>query len=164
MWAIIKFENKNLEIPKQDLKKKLTDEVVFYNPKLLIEKFRFNKLERKEFNLLGDYVFCYNKNFKEESTVRSLKFSKGLKHFLNGFVVSQKEIVNFISRCKDAENKDGYLSQDFFELEKNLNYKFSTGPFTNMIFKIVDLQKNKINILLGNIKTTIGKEYLFSRV
>ena len=42
-------------------------------------------------------------------------------------------------------------------------YKFSSGPFANIIFKIIQLQKNKINILMGNIRTTINKKELFFR-
>ena len=34
-----------------------------YNPKLLIQKFRNNKLINKEHSLLGDYIFCYHKIF-----------------------------------------------------------------------------------------------------
>ena len=128
MWAVIKCDHKKLGILKEDLKKKLNEDVIFYNPKLLVEKFKFNKLKKKEYNLLGDYIFCFNKNFQKESTIKSLKFVKGLKNILYGFAGSQKEIVNFISRCKTAENKDGYLSQDFFDLQINSNYKFSTGP------------------------------------
>ena len=42
-------------------------------------------------------------------------------------------------------------------------YKFSSGPFTDKIFKIIELQKNKIDILMGNIKTKIKKkEFLFT--
>ena len=62
-----------------------------------------------------------------------------------------------------SENKNGHLSQRFFELYINSKYKFTSGPFVERIFKIIGLQKNKINILLGNIKTTINKEeFLFN--
>ena len=82
---------------------------------------------------------------------------------MGGFAQSQDQIETFIKRCKDCENKEGYLTQNFFEIQRNLNYKFTSGPFAEMIFKIIDLQKNKINILLGNIKTTIRKEeFLFT--
>ena len=43
----------------------------------------------------------------------------------------------------------------------NSNYKFLTGPFAEKIFKIISLQKNKINILMGNLKTTIDKKEFF---
>ena len=39
------------------------------------------------------------------------------------------------------------------------------GPFTEKIFQIINLQKNKIRILMGNIKTTINnKDFLFSPI
>jgi|TARA_B100000929_G_scaffold140303_1_gene111050 hypothetical protein len=157
MWAIIKFDKKKLELLKKDLKEKLGEDINVYKPKLLFKKYKNNKLINKEFNLLGDYLFCFHKNFQDSSTISKLKFSKGLKYFLNGFVQSQKEINKFIKKCKESENEEGYLSQNFYELCINSNYQFSSGPFTEMIFKIIDLQKNKINILLGDIKTTIKK-------
>jgi hypothetical protein len=33
--------------------------------------------------------------------------------------------------------------------------KFISGPFTNMIFEIIERQKNRLKILVGNIVTTI---------
>ena len=33
----------------------------------------------------------------------------------NGFQRNQKEIIQFVNHCKDHENSDGYLRQDFFE-------------------------------------------------
>ena len=91
-----------------------------------------------------------------------MKFTKGLKYFLSGFSQSQKDIEKFIHKCKESENKYGYLTQSFYEICKNTNYRFSSGPFTEKIFKIINLQKNKIDILLGNIKiTTDKKEFSF---
>ena len=112
---------------------------------------------------MGNYLFCFHKSFENQQTINKLKFVKGLKYFLGGFIQSQDEIKKFIKKCKDFENKEGYLSENFFELYINSRYKFSSGPFVEMIFKIIDLQKNKINILLGNMKTTIKKnEFLFT--
>ena len=162
MWTIIKFDRKKLKFLKKDFKEKLGENFTLYSPQLQFKKYKNNKLINKEFNLLGDYLFCFHKNFQDSSTINQLKFSKGLKYFLSGFVQSQQEIKKFIKKCKESENEEGYLSQNFFESHINLNYQFSSGPFTEMIFKIIDLQKNKINILLGNIKTTIKKnEFLF---
>ena len=142
---------------------KLGKDFTIYSPKLSIKKYKNNKLINQEFNLLGNYLFCFHKSFKNQHTINRLKFSKGLKYFLGGFIQSQDEITKFIKKCKDFENKEGYLSESFFELYINSKYKFSSGPFVEMIFKIIDLQKNKINILLGNVKTTIKKnEFLFT--
>ncbi len=165
MWTIIKFDKKNLENLKKDLKDKLGDEISFYSPKLLVQKYKNNKLINKEFNLLGNYIFCFHKKFERSSIIDQLKFIKGLKYFLIGFVRTQKEITEFIKKCQESENKDGYLSENFLELNLSSEYKFSSGPFTDMIFKVIDLQKKKISILIGNIKTTINKkDFLYSPI
>ena len=163
MWTIIKFDRKNLTFLKRDLKDKLGNNFLIYTPKLFIQKFKKNKLINKEFNLLGDYLFCFHKNFKDPKIINNLKFTRGLKFFLNGFVQSQEEIKEFIEKCKNSENSNGYLSQNFFEMNINSEYKFSSGPFAEMIFKVLSFQKRKINILLGNIKTTVSKDdFLFN--
>ena len=82
---------------------------------------------------------------------------------LNGFIKSQNQIDEFIKKCKALENEKGHLSQNFYQLNLNTNYKFVSGPFAETIFKIVSLQKNKIDILMGNLKTSIKKgKFLFS--
>ena len=61
------------------------------------------------------------------------------------------------------ENQDGFITRDFFDLDVYSKYKFSSGPFTNRIFQILSFQKNRIKILMGDIKTTIkNKEFLFT--
>tara|TARA_B100001123_G_scaffold83785_1_gene95805 strand:+ start:33 stop:530 length:498 start_codon:yes stop_codon:yes gene_type:complete len=162
MWAILKFDKKKLAFLEKEFSKKLGKDYIIYIPKLFFQKYKNNKLINKEFNLLGDYLFCFHKNLRYDRTVNSLGYTRGVKYFLNGFARSQKEIQKFVNKCKESENKRGHLSQDFFEININSRYKFSTGPFTNMIFKIIELQRNKINILMGDIKTTIKKkEFLF---
>jgi len=163
MWTIIKIDKKNLEFLKKDFKEKIGEDFRIYIPKLAIQKYKKNKLIFREIDLMGDYLFCFHKSFNNPHTINKLKFTRGLKYFLNGFVQSQEEIEKFIQKCKNSENKNGHLSQRFFELYINSKYKFTSGPFVERIFKIIGLQKNKINILLGNIKTTINKEeFLFN--
>ena len=103
------------------------------------------------------------KDFNDQILVQTLKFVKGLEYFLNGYYQNQSEIVKFINKCRNSEDKEGYLSKNFYELFVNCKYKFSSGPFAEMIFKIVGLQKNKIEILLGNLKTTIKREEFLYR-
>ncbi len=165
MWTIIKFDKKKINYLKKDFSKKIGNDFVFYCPKLIIQKYKNNKLINKEFNLLGEYLLCFHKDFKNPETIIKLKFCRGLKYFLNGFIQSQDEIDNFVSKCKNSENGKGYLSENFYQLHINSKYKFMTGPFADKIFKIVNLQKNKIDILVGNIKTRIKKqEFLFNPV
>ena len=114
---------------------------------------------------MGDYLFCYHKNFSNLKQFSNLKFLRGLKYFLEGHTTAQLEIENFINYCKNLENEKGYISKNFFELNINSKYKFQTGPFAEKIFKIIDLQKNKINILMGNLKTKVNyKDFLFSPI
>ena len=165
MWAILKFEKNNLSLLKDDLNKKLGQNTKIYIPKIRIQKFQNNKLKSKEINLLGDYMFCFHTNLKEKKIVNSLKYTRGLKYFLDGFNQSQKEIEKFIEKCKVSENQDGFLSKEFFELELNKKYKFSSGPFSDKIFQIINLQRNRIKVLIGNMKTTIKrKEFLFTPI
>ena len=118
---------------------------------------------KKELNLLGDYALCFLPNFNDCTTINNLKYLRGLKYFLNGFTSCQKEIIDFINRCKKIENKDGYISSNLFETEINKYYKFTSGPFNENIFKIIEFQKNKINILMGSVKATISKkEFLYN--
>ena len=56
--------------------------------------------------------------------------------------------------------KKGYLTQNFFEIYEKLQYKFTSGPFADKIFSIVNYQKNKLDILLGNIRTTLKEKII----
>ena len=69
---------------------------------------------------------------------------------------SEKEILEFVEKCKAHEDEDGYLKQGFFESSINTRAKFISGPFTNMIFNIISKQNNKLIIRIGNITTTIS--------
>ena len=165
MWAIIKVDKKKISFFKSEIKNKLGEESIIYSPKLLIKKITKNKLREKEHEILGDYLFCYNKNFSKINFLKQLNFIKGVKYFLNGFQVCQGEIEKFIDRCKNLEDKSGYISQGLYQEEINKYYKFSSGLFADKIFKIIQLQKNKIDILMGNLKTTINKkEYIFKPI
>ena len=163
MWTIIKIDKKRISSLKEDLKNKLGTDYTIYSPKLLVQKYRNNKLINKEFDLLGDYLFCFHKDFQNPITLNRLKFTRGLKYFLGGFKKSQHEIETFVEKCKGSEGKEGYLCNNFYQLKINSNYKFVTGPFTEKIFKIINLQKNKIDIFMGNVKISIKKkEFLFN--
>ena len=90
--------------------------------------------------------------------MRKCKNTRGLQYFLNNYFSYQNEIINFIEKCKNLENKNGYVSHEIFDLKINNKYKFFSGPFSNMMFKIIEVQKSKIKILIGNIETIVKKE------
>ena len=162
MWIVAKYDKKKANFFLEDLKKKLKDKVVIYNPRVKIEKFYKKKLISKELNILGDYIFCFNPKFENQKILNNLQFTKGLKYFLSGFYKSQKEIKEFIKKCKKSENDNGFLSSDFFDIKINKKYKFNNGPLTNLIFQVLEIQKTKFKILMSDKIATIKKGFLFS--
>ena len=165
MWTILKIDKKKFKLLKLDFEKKLGKELKFYNPKIKIQKFQKNNYKDFEVDILGNYLFCFHKSFEKKNVMSSLQYSRGLKYFLEGFTQSQREINLFINKCKNYEDDKGFLSSSFFSICFYKNYKFFSGPFTERIFKVINLQKNKIEILMGQIKTTIDrKNFLFKPV
>ena len=88
MWVVAKYDKKKANFFLEDLKKKLKDKVVIYNPRVKIEKFHKNKLISKEFNILGDYILCFNPKFENQEILNNLQFTKGLKYFLSGLAIT----------------------------------------------------------------------------
>ena len=76
MWTIIKFNPKKLQLMKKEISSKLENETIYYGPKILIQYYAKNKLQSKEFKLLGDYIFCYNKNFSKKILMKKLNFQE----------------------------------------------------------------------------------------
>ena len=164
MWVVIKYEKKKMSLLINELKKKFNNFKI-YNPKFKTKlKFK-DRIVVNELSLLGDYLFCYHENFENPNSIKVLKFTKGIKSFIEGYKSSQKDIADFIYRCKKSENSSGYLTNSFYNLYENSRYKFNSGIFSNFIFKIIKLQKNKMDILLGNLKITTGKEkFILNRI
>ena len=160
---VAKIKAKNSNIFKKDLKEKMGTDIKFYQPKIEYHKYYGKKVKRFEKFILENYIFCYHNKFKESHYIIEIRFSKGLKYFLDGHSQNQNQIVKFIEYCKSYENEYGYLTQSFFKTIITKKAKFISGPFTNMIFEILDKQKTKIKILVGNIVTTISNKanYLY---
>ena len=130
-----------------------------------ISKYFKNKLISKDVDILGDYIFCFNKSFSNNKIINLLKFSKGLKYFLGSFFSCQYEITKFVENCKKLENEEGLISSGFTNCKINKEYQFLSGPFVKKIFTIIGLKDNSLKILLGGIETYINrKKYLFSPV
>ena len=152
----------------EDLKKKNGPEINFYVPKIRLQYIKKNRILNKSKFMLNDYMFCFHEKFNNNNYLQILNYVKGLKSFLPNFKETQKDIKNFIFACKVNEDKNGFITQNFFynlENFKDKNYKFQSGPFTNLIFKIINVEKNFLNILIGKYKTTVkNNKYLFETV
>jgi len=163
MWTVAKIKIKNLNTFKKDLAKKTGNGIKFYHPKIEYHKYFGDKVKRFEKLILESYIFCYHDKFKKTNFLNEVKFLKGLEYFLEGYIQNQSHIIKFIEYCKTFENEKGYLTQSFFKTIISKKAKFISGPFTNIIFEILEKQKNKLKILVGNIVTTIpnGTNYFY---
>ena len=162
MWIIIKFKQNQFYTLKQEFKKKLEIEPNFFFPKLKLQKIKKNKLISYVSPLLGDYIFCFHPKFSNENILRNVNYLKGVKFLLNGFRNYQKDIPNFIKRCKSSEDENGYIKQTFFNFVAIDKIKFLSGPFTNIIFKIMKRQKDSMKVSDGNVNISFPTErYLF---
>tara|TARA_B100000965_G_scaffold390175_1_gene396717 strand:+ start:450 stop:947 length:498 start_codon:yes stop_codon:yes gene_type:complete len=157
MWTVLKIDKKNLSLLKNEFTKKLGKDVKFYIPKLKLKKFLKKKIHIKEINLLGDYLLCFHKDFSNRSALTSLKYCKGLKYFLTDFLNSQNDIEKFINKCKANEDENGFLKSTFFDYTINKKLEFISGPFTNMIFNILEENKLSIKAIIGNYTVTVSK-------
>jgi len=163
MWIVAKIKIKNFNTFKKNLSDKIGNDIQFYHPKFQYQKNFGEKVKKFEKFLLENYIFCYHEKFKESKSINEFRFIKGLEYFLEGHYQNQNQILKFIEYCKSFENDNGYLTQSFFMKMVTKKAQFLSGPFTNMFFEILEKQKNKLKILIGNFVTTVpdNKNYLY---
>ena len=156
MWVVAKVKINNLNTFKKNMSERIGADIKFYQPKLGYYKYFGDKNKKCEKFVLENYIFCYHQKFNKSNFLNGIRFLKGLDYFLDGNNQNQKQIIKFIEYCKSYENDKGYLTQSFFKAMINKKAKFLSGPFTNMVFEIIEKQKNKLKILVGNVVTTIS--------
>ena len=166
MWIVFKYKKKEFSLLKQDFRKILGDLPLIFRPKFKYQKLVKNKLLFLEKDILDDYLICYHEKFQNINMLSILKNSKGLKYFLVDSKTDQKEIISFIDYCKENQDLDGYIKQSFFEFQNMKKGMFLSGPFTNMIFSVIENQRNKFKVLIGKVTMTITKntDYLYRPV
>ena len=91
---------------------------------------------------------------------------RGLKYFHTNSQTNQNEITDFINYCEKNQDSDGYIKPSFFEFSNMNKGIFLSGPFTNMIFSVIEKQKKELKVIIGKMKTTITKKsnYLYRPV
>ena len=154
MWIVAKYNNGQSQTLKENLSKILGSEIEFYQPKIMIE------LKKKKFfkNILGNYVFCKHSRFSEDKILNNLKFIKGLSYFLSNYKLEQKQILEFIYKCKNHEGKNNILSQTFFDELVDLKARFISGPFKSFAFEIINKNKNYFITKINNFKIRVKKK------
>ena len=73
MWLIIKSEKKQIDFLKNGLGKRIGKDIKFYTPKIQIKTLKKKKIYAREINLLGEYFFCFHKDFKDNNLLNSYK-------------------------------------------------------------------------------------------
>ena len=166
MWIVLKYRKSEFSFLKQDFGKVLGGLPLIFRPKFKYQKLVRNKLHFLEKDVLDDYLICYHEKFQNSKILTVLKNVRGLKYLLANPKTNQKEIVNFINYCKKNQDENGYIKQSFFEFSNISKGKFLSGPFTNMIFSVIENQKHKLKILAGKVTMTITKNsnYLYCPV
>lgn len=149
MWIVAKIKNKNLNTFISEIKSKINDIRIYY-PKILFDK--------KHKNVLGDYIFCYHKKFKNNFHFH-LRYIKGLIYFLENNKSCQNDLQNFINYCNLHEDQNGILKSSFFKKEISSSGKFLNGPFSNYLFDVAVKEKNKLEVLIGNFRINISDEH-----
>ena len=154
MWIVAKYNNGQSQTLKENLSKILGSEIEFYQQKIMIE------LRKKKFfkNILGNYVFCKHSRFSEDKILNNLKFIKGLSYFLSNYKLEQKQILEFIYKCKNHEGKNNILSQTFFDELVDLKARFISGPFKSFAFEIINKNKNYFITKINNFKIRLKKK------
>jgi len=133
MWVIAKYNSNEENLFVRNLKNKLQN-IKIYNPKLIINCYKKNKIIKKKKSLLTNYLFFNVNEFEFSNNFEKIKNIRGLNYLFGGVKLYQQDAYKFINYCKLHEDKDGYIRQDFIELSLNKFYKFTSGPFINLIF------------------------------
>lgn len=157
MWIVVTYKKNELNILLKSLKDKFNNNINFYHPKVKISSFKNNKLVNKSKPLLNDYLFCFSNNFTSPQDLSSIMNTRGLKSVVGECFGSQNEINDFIKLCKSIEDKDGLVIQNkIFDLVQNQYYRFTSGPFANLIFKLLEKNKKDFKVLIGKVTTKIS--------
>ena len=158
MWYVIKYNKNQKNILLNSLKEKIKTDLKIYIPKIKILKHVGKKLKKIEKNILENYLICNSKEFEDTRFISSLKYLKGLGHFLLDSKYNQKEIDNFIKKCKSFEDEKGYISPTFFNDKQFKNGKFISGILLNRAFKFISLNGSKMRVLIDGINLTINNK------
>ncbi len=140
---------------KKSLKERFGDIIKFYRPELKFKKRIKNKEKMLCSPIINNYVFCYLKDFENSKIISSCRNIIGVDYFLEGCNLNQKEIINFINFCKNHEDSNGGILPNFFLYLKVNKAQFINGPFSNIVFDILEKKNNFIKVSFGNFKAKV---------
>jgi len=143
MWLIAKNKPSEFNLAISELAK--IDLTKTYRP--------IRKINKKIKNILLNYFFIEIDENKE--ILKKIKYTKGINQILEDSLYHQKPINDFIQFCKSEEDPKGYLGKKFFLKFLNTKGKFTSGPFKNIFFEVLEQNNKEIKVLLDNYKHPI---------
>ena len=161
MWIVAKYKTNEINNLKKNLKVLLGTEPEYFFPQIKYYKIINKKFKSFKKLILEGYLICLHPKFNDDIFLNSLNYTRGVKYILSGFKNNQRDITNFINKCKNFQDKEGFIKQDFFNNRNFVKGKFISGPFTNLVFNILSKKSDKIEILIGKYKTTLSNKTNF---
>lgn len=153
MWFVAKIKNNQEKVFIKDFSEKLKKNILVYYPKILT----YQSKKEKSKNILGNYIFCHNKDISNNTAISKFCFLKGLQYFIFGSIKDSNQINEFVTFCKKNENSQGYLSNQFFFNTIKTNAEFFSGPLKNIMLNILNIKKKTIFAEIGRLKISIKK-------
>jgi len=157
MWIALKYKSNELETLKRSFLETLKEMPEFCIPKIKYERYVNNKRKVYEKKILDNYTICRHDKFKDHKIINQLNNARGLIYVLSGYQSNQQELIKFVKFCKSKEDTNGFLTQGFFNIAKKSKAKFISGPFSQMVFDIIENKEKELKILINKISMTIQK-------
>ena len=76
MWVVAKIKNNHSKIFQQALSRKAKDKIIFYEPKIIYEKFLHRKNIKKQKPLLENYIYILTPRGLAEKAKLTMNFMK----------------------------------------------------------------------------------------
>ena len=158
MWVVLKIKKySELNIIIKSLTDLFGSSPKLCNPKVKTST-RIKKNIIKDIFLLEKYILIHHYKLSNQFYLNKIRYMRGIDYCLQGFKSCQNEIYKFVQRCEKYQDNLGYVNSDFFNLSEGMDIRFSKGPFVNFVSKIVEIQKKKLKMLVGNYSIYLEKK------
>ncbi len=159
MWIVLKIKKySELNIIRKSLTDLFGSSPKLCNPKVKTISVNSKINTNKDTFLLERYILIYHNKLSNQFYLNKISYMRGIDYCLHGFKGCQNEIYKFAQKCEKNQDTSGYVNSDFFNLSEGMNIKFSKGPFVNFVSKIVEIQKKKLKMLVGNYSIYLEKK------
>ena len=159
MWVVLKIKKySELDIIRKSLTDLFGSSPKLCNPKVKTKNISSKKNTIRDTFLLEKYILIHHNKLSNQFYLNKIRYIRGIDYCLQGFKSCQNEIYKFVQKCEKNQDTSGYVNSDFFNLSEGMDIRFSKGPFVNFVSKIVEIQKKKLKMLVGNYSIYLEKK------